>query len=563
MKKNKRIVWSLIIILNMLFCWNTTAFADGLGGTGGTGEGNIGGTNVYTFSYMYDAKTDAIQLHVKTKRAISSFGNKDYYIYTSPSDQLKLHTKNPVLGNSIENAITSMNAIGGYNLSIADVKAALNKLGYYDKGNGIWKYNGGYLTYVSAVKIRPQIHTIQYDANGGSGAPGNQTKVQGKELFVSQQKPSRTGYVFEHWNASIGGNYSAGQAYTYDQNGGVVTMKANWTDKSAPDCSTFVATPTKWSGGNGKVTFNVRDQGSGLSKITLQRYSYVTRSWHTVKIWSYNGDTSSVSNSYTETAEGVFYYKLTVVDKAGNTTTKTSETIYLDHSNPVLLGMNETVTAWTNVAPIINVKSTDYLQGTTYAGSGVVSVVIKDDSGHVVANGSNTARYTLEAKYEGIHTWTIVATDHVGHMSSSLITTKYDITKPRVDGTETTHVTADGEIVSGYCQDNIINQNVDDKVERSEHNPNVTSGLKSVLLYRVKNGAKTIINSPETKAIFGSSNTNSSFHMYYDANLQEEYEEYYQIVATDFAGNVTIKKLINQKSLLVWFHTSIDRSTYE
>lgn len=48
-------------------------------------------------------------------------------------------------------------------------KSALNKLGYYDGENGIWKMSGGYLTYVSAVKVRPVVHTIHYDGNGGSG----------------------------------------------------------------------------------------------------------------------------------------------------------------------------------------------------------------------------------------------------------------------------------------------------------------------------------------------------------------------------------------------------------
>lgn len=34
------------------------------------------------------------------------------------------------------------------------------------------------------------------------------------------------------------------------------------------------------------------------------------------------------------------------------------------------------------------------------------------------------------------------------------------------------------------------------------------------------------------------------------------------IIVTDFAGNITRKKLTSQYSLLTWFHTSIDRSSY-
>lgn len=40
---------------------------------------------------------------------------------------------------------------------------------------------------------------------------------------------------------------------------------------------------------------------------------------------------------------------------AGNITTKMSATIYLDHSNPVIHGVENTVTDWTNVAPVISV----------------------------------------------------------------------------------------------------------------------------------------------------------------------------------------------------------------
>lgn len=550
------------IIIGMLACIHTTVFADDVGDTGGTGQGNITGTNVYTFNYIYDSARDAIELQVVTKNPISSFGNTNTHTYTSPSDQLVLHTQNPICGNTIDNAIATMNAVGGYNLSVSDVKAKLNALGYYDKGNGVWKYNGGYLTYVSAVKIRPKVHTVHYEANGGSGAPGNQTKTEGVQMNLSNTKPTRTGYTFKYWTASIGGNYNPGQNYTHDQDGGTVTMTAYWKDETAPSCSDFVATPNYWSAGNGTVTFSAQDQGSGLSSITLQRYSYVTRSWSNVKTWSYNGTTSKVTGSYTEYSEGVFYYKLTITDKAGNTTTKTSATIYLDHSNPVLSGAQNTFTDWTNVAPVISFSASDYLSGTTYNGSGLASVVIKDDSGNVVARGTSSAYYRLAAKYEGIHTWYIIATDNVGHTSSAQVSTKYDITVPGLDGTEVTDV-INGVTVSGYCQDNIINQHIDDEASRSVNHPNVTSGLKSFILYKVYRGNKTAITTDRTRATFGSSNTHSYFDMYYDINPTDDIVDYYLVIVQDYAGNTVTKKLTSQRSLLSWFHTSIDRSTYE
>ncbi len=758
MKYIKRSLIGLLLLLTFLFGNSLSVYADDVGNTGDTDQGNISGTNVYTFSYNYNSNVDAIQLTVTTKRPIASFGNTSSHTFSSPSDGTVLNTKNPVLGSSLDSAISSMISQGGYNLSVSSVKSKLNALGYYDGGNGIWRTNGGYLTYVSCVKIRPQKHTVHYDANGGSGAPGNQTKNQGVTLTLSGTRPTRTGYTFKYWNASIGGTYYPSSSYTHDQDGGTVTMKAYWKDETNPSCSSFIATPTYWSAGNGTVSFTAQDKGSGLSSVTLQRYSYVNGTWTTVKTWSYSGTTAVQSGSYTETSEGVFYYKLTIKDKAGNTTTKTSDTIYLDHSNPVIYGteytvtswtrvapiisvsatdylsgtnyvgsglrslviqddygnvvasgvssayyalsdgyqgihtwtitatdnvghvsrkmlttkfdktgpecsslvaepnywsagngtvsftardpwsgfssatlqrysyvtnrwdtvaswsfggttdyvsrsytettegvfyykltlvdvlgntsvhtsatiyldhsnpvihgVENTVTDWTNVAPVISVSATDYLYGTSYVGSGLSNIVIKDDRGYMVASGTSSASYTLEPKYEGIHTWYISATDNVGHSVSSSVTTKYDCTRPGIDGTEITFVKPDGVTVSGYCQDNIISQHIDDESVRSANHPNVTSGLKSVILYRVTGSNRVAISSDATRATFGSSDTHSLFDMYYEITADEKTASYYEIIVTDFAGNRVTKKLTSQYSLLTWFHTSIDRSTY-
>ena len=562
MPRFKKGLSCILLLLVMLLSSSVVAYADDIGDTGDTGQGDITGSNVYTFYYSYDSSLDAIVLTVKTKNPIKSFGNTTSHTFSSPYDNTVLNTSNPQLGSSLEGAISTMNSVGGYNLSASDAKAKLNALGYYDSGNGIWKYNGGYLTYVSAVKIRPQKHTVHYDANGGSGAPGDQTKNQGVTLTLSSKKPSKTGYTFKYWNASIGGTYYPSSSYMHDQDGGTVTMKAYWKDETDPSCSSFSAVPNYWSAGNGTVSFTVQDEGSGLASVTLQRYSDVTKTWSTVKTWSYNGTTSAQSGTYTETAEGVFYYRLIIKDKVRNTTTKDSACIYLDHSKPVIYGVENTVTDWTNVAPVISVSGTDYLIGTTYTGSGLGSIVIKDDSGNTVASGVASTSYTLAARYEGIHTWYITATDNVGHTSSRSVTTKYDCTKPGIDGTEIIYVTPDGITVSGYCQDNIIDQHIDDEIRRSPNGANASSGLKSVILYRVTGGNREVIYGNRTKSIWNASDTHSWFDMYYEITADEKMVDYYEIIVTDFAGNRTKKKLTSQYSLLTWFHTSIDRSSY-
>ena len=75
---------------------------------------------------------------------------------------------------------------------------------------------------------RPQ-HTVRYDANGGTGAPGNQTKTWGYVLTLSTQVPTRTGYTFLGWATSrtaATAQYQPGGSYGADAD---VTLYAVWS----------------------------------------------------------------------------------------------------------------------------------------------------------------------------------------------------------------------------------------------------------------------------------------------------------------------------------------------
>lgn len=72
-------------------------------------------------------------------------------------------------------------------------------------------------------------YTISYNANGGTGAPGNQTKYYGQNLNLSSTIPTRSGYSFNNWNTQADGSgttYSAGSSYTVNDN---LTLYAQWT----------------------------------------------------------------------------------------------------------------------------------------------------------------------------------------------------------------------------------------------------------------------------------------------------------------------------------------------
>lgn len=71
-------------------------------------------------------------------------------------------------------------------------------------------------------------YTISYNANGGTGAPSDQTKTYGVDLTLSSTKPTRTNYGFIKWNTNSSGtgtDYNSGGTYT--ANAGA-TLYAQW-----------------------------------------------------------------------------------------------------------------------------------------------------------------------------------------------------------------------------------------------------------------------------------------------------------------------------------------------
>lgn len=71
-------------------------------------------------------------------------------------------------------------------------------------------------------------YTVKYDANGGTGAPANQTKTYGKVLTLSSTKPTKTNYNFKGWGTSASATtvaYDPGASYTANA---AITLYAIW-----------------------------------------------------------------------------------------------------------------------------------------------------------------------------------------------------------------------------------------------------------------------------------------------------------------------------------------------
>ncbi len=140
----------------------------------------------------------------------------------------------------------------------------------------------------------PTTYTVKYDANGGTGAPSNQTKKQGESLTISTAKPTKTGYTFTSWNTKkdgTGTKYDIGASYTtdadltlyaqykkntvtytvkYDANGGDNAPK-DQTKTKGKELVLSTTVPTKE--GYKFVNWNTKKDGTGTSYNAGSKYT--------------------------------------------------------------------------------------------------------------------------------------------------------------------------------------------------------------------------------------------------------------------------------------------------
>lgn len=118
-------------------------------------------------------------------------------------------------------------------------------------------------------------YTVSYNANGGSGAPGNQTKWHGENLTLSGTRPTRTGHNFAGWATSASGGvaYQPGGTYTGNSN---LTLYAKWTAHT-------YAVKYNANGGTGAPGQQTKTYGQTLklSSTKPTRTNYNFRGWGT------------------------------------------------------------------------------------------------------------------------------------------------------------------------------------------------------------------------------------------------------------------------------------------
>ena len=172
-----------------------------------TWSGSYGGTK---------SASGSISIPVKTSYTISYNANGGT---GAPSSQKKWY------GTSLTLSGTKPTRTGysfqGWALSKAD---ADNNTWYYQPGGTCGRNEN--LTLYAVWKANT--YTVSYNANGGTGTPGSQTKTYGVTLKLSTTIPQRTNYNFLGWATSASATkaaYSAGGSYTTNSG---TTLYAVW-----------------------------------------------------------------------------------------------------------------------------------------------------------------------------------------------------------------------------------------------------------------------------------------------------------------------------------------------
>jgi uncharacterized repeat protein (TIGR02543 family) len=190
---------------------------------------------------------------------------------------------------------------------------------------------GGSYTANSAATLyavwKANTYSVKYNANGGSGAPSNQTKTYGVTLKLSSTKPTRTNYNFKGWGTSASATtvaYAAGADYTTNA---AATLYAIWElAYKKPTISNLSASRCNSSG--------IAQEDGTAARITFDWSSYlavssVKISWvdtsgskagnTTVTVSGTSGTASTVVTSATFDAETTYSFTVTVTDSGGST----------------------------------------------------------------------------------------------------------------------------------------------------------------------------------------------------------------------------------------------------
>ena len=202
-----------------------------------------------------------------------------YYSYTIPALPTYTVSYN---ANGGSNPPSSQTKQYGTNITLSSTKPTRTgyTFAYWDGGSlGHFAPGGTYSANQSATLSAAwsiNTYTVSYNANGGTGAPSNQTKTYETNLTLSSTRPTRAGYTFSTWNTASNGsgtNFAPGATYQWNS---PLTLYAQWT------INTYSVTYHS-NGGQGAPSNQTKTYGTDLTlrRGVPKRTDYAFVNWNT------------------------------------------------------------------------------------------------------------------------------------------------------------------------------------------------------------------------------------------------------------------------------------------
>ena len=297
---------------------------------------------------------------------------------------------------------------------------------------------------VNYYALYKELHTLVYDANGGSGAPSNTSTYgyynsyptqQNGQHTVSSTVPTRTGYTFGGWNTNSSGtgtNYTAGQTYTNSDSSN--TLYAKWTANKL----------TIKYNGNGSTSGSMSDQSftyDQAQNLTANAYSKqytITLNGNGGTIngssvvtdiakWSFNGWNNSANGS------GAYSYtnSQAVTNPCGLTENNSSATLYAK---------------WTGGNLQLKTAIRD---GYTFVGWATTSTAEKP-----TYTVNQTLNFTSDSTLYAVWVETATANQRVEEVEvvTGITVTKNDLTYEPIATTEKKYIYVKDETYSALCE---------------------------------------------------------------------------------------------------------------
>lgn len=288
----------------------------------GTG-GNVGNWHVRGHSKI--TAQDNGSATIKTTSSIESFGG---YWYSG----LNIHAGACVNGQWAGVDKTGVNVGANSTVELVSKTLKVSKTRNWQSIDCIAdvRVNGfaaGFSQVHVAVDVPPKpSHTVSYNANGGSGAPGGQTKWWGEVLTLSSTRPTRANHTFLGWATSANGAvaYQPGGRFGSDNN---VTLYAKWKlNTKPPTIQSFTAQRVDEagnmveSGTRVKLYVTWKCDTSGDSANTVQSVTIAVQdggTWKETPVTA-SGATGTGTVTLTDlSADASWRFRVVVKDKYG------------------------------------------------------------------------------------------------------------------------------------------------------------------------------------------------------------------------------------------------------